>query len=211
MIAAFSGSLFLFSRAFISPGPHNHLASTNLTKADLFDPTLNLSIAIPGVLHHIALPVWDHVGSIKNQNNKTSEMPQIFLELDSLGKESFQVTTPSLTRLSRNVNRTFSSRFLSNPRVQLRANPLIHNGVVDKNTENIYESEIKQSFDPGYDPMQLEPFSSAEESGDKGQIFALRIWLGPKDFSQAKRGKIETCRASGGVKCWLDSPNPRGV
>lgn len=208
MIAAFSGSLFLFSRAFISSGPHNHLASTNLTKADLFDPTLNLSIATPGVLHHIALPVWDHVGSIKNQNNETSDMPQIFLESGSLGKESAQVTTPSLTRLSRNVNRTFSSRFLSSPRVQLRANRLIHNGVVDKNTEDIYESEVKQLFDPGYDPMQLQPFSSAEESD---QIFALRIWLGPKDFSQAKRGKIETCQASGGVKCWLDSHTPHEV
>ena len=202
LIATFSGSLFLFSRAFLPPGLHDyHLTSLNLTKsyeAGHFYSTLNLSIARSGVLHKASLQIRDLVDSIKN---KTSDMPPIFLELDPL--ENSQVETPPLAPVTMwdwDIKRSFSSRFLSNS-PKLRPSYL---NLIDKCIDNIYDSESRHVFDPRYDPLELEPFFSTE-SGDTGQIFPLKIWLNPKDLSRAKIGKVETCQASRGVKCWPDS------
>lgn len=127
MIIAFSASLFLFSRAFLSP--HTH-ASLNLMKSHCepghLDSTLNLSTAKPGVFHKVSLPMWDLVDSIKNE---TFHLPYKLLESDSLrqGERSPAVTPslapPPVTRnnLVLDINRSFSSRFkfLSNTRAQL--------------------------------------------------------------------------------------------
>lgn len=208
MVAAFSGSLFLFFRAFLPPGLHNyHLALTKYYQADSA-LLVNLSTAKPGAPHKAFLPIWTLVDNIKNE----TYMPSIFLESDSLQLGGSQVEAQeSLEPVIRNnlvdrgINRSFSSRFLSNP-PRRRPCPSYsnQNSVVDKNIDNIYDSEPRHVFDPGYDPLELEPFFSLEESGDGGQIFALKIWLNPKDFSRAKIGKVETCQASRGVKCWPD-------
>lgn len=165
MIIAFSASLFLFSRAFLT---HNHnLASLNLTKSHEpahLDSTLNLSTAKPGVVHKVSLPMWDLVDSIKNE---TSDLPYILLESDSLRP----AVTPSLAPVTSNnlrdldFNRPFYSRFLSNTRAQLR--PIIgshsnKNGLREKNIDNIYHSETRH-FLPGYDPLELEPFFSMDD------------------------------------------------
>jgi len=86
-------------------------------------------------------------------------------------------------------------------------------GVPDNNIDKIYDSEARPSFNPGYDPLELDPFFSMEESGDRGQgqIFALKIWLDPKEFSRAKTGKLGTCQASSGVRCWSDGHTHHGV
>ena len=213
MIAAFSGSLFLFLRAFLCPGGHDyHLASLNLTH---LNPTLlvNLSTAKPRALHKASLPVW---ALVDNNKNEGSDMPPISLKSDSmqLGGDS-QVVAHSLEPVTRNnlldwgINRSFSSRFLSNP--QSRPSYSNQNSVFDKNFDNIHDSESRHVFDPGYDPLELEPFFSLEDSDDRVQTFALKIWLDPKDFSRAKIGNVEICQASRGVKCWPDIPTHHGV
>jgi hypothetical protein len=202
MVAAFSGSLFLFFRAFLPPGVHNyHLALTKYYQADS-TLLVNLSTAKPGA-HKASLPIWTLVDNIKNE----TYMSSIFLESDSLQLGGSQVVAQeSLERnnlMDRGINRSFSSRFLSNPpRRRPRSSYSNQNSVVDKNIDNIYDSEPRHVFDPGYDPLELEPFFSLEESGDGRQIFALKIWLNPKDLSRAEIGKVETCQASRGVKCW---------
>ena len=214
LIATFSGSLFLFSQAFLPPGLYDyHLTFSNLTKsyeAGHFDSTLNLSTAKPGVLQKASLQIRDLVDGID-----TSDMPSIFLESDplQLGRGSSQVVTPHLAPVTRNdlwycdIKRSFSSRFLSN---SPKSRPSYLN-LIGESIDNIYDSESMHVYDPGYDPLELEPFFSTEESGDRGQIFPLKIWLDPKDFSQAKIGKVEICQASHGVKCWPDSPTHHGV
>ena len=215
LIAAFSGCLFLFSQAFLPPGLHDyHPTSLNLTKSyetGHFDSTSNLSTAKPGVLHSKAsLQMRDLVDSIKN---KTSDVPPIFLDSDppQLGRGSSQVVTPRLAPVIRNnlwdwdIKRSFSSRFLSNP-PKLRPSYL---SLIDNSINNIYDLD---SSDPGYDPLELEPYFSTGESSDRRQIFALKIWLDPKDFPRAKIGaKVEICQASRGVKCFPDSSSHHGV
>lgn len=210
---AFSGSLFLFIRAFFPSRLNSyHLASLNLTKfyqASHFDSTLNSK---PEALHEVSLPMWALVDH--NVENQTFDIPPTFLESDSLqlgGKSSQAMTLVKqslepMTRnnlLDRGISRSFSSRSLSNP-PKSRPSYSNQNGVV-------YDSESRHMFDPGYDPLELEPFFSMEDSDDRGQIFALKIWLDPKYFSQAKIGKVEICQASRGVKCWPDSPIDHGV
>ena len=212
VIAAFSGSLFLFSRAFLSSGPHDDHLALNLTQnreSGHFDSTLNLSTAKPGVLYNVSLPIIDNI------KNGTSYMPQMFLGSDTLGEESSQVTTPSLAPVTRSdvsgwdINQSFSSRLLSNSRAQLRTNHPNQNGIVDKDINSIYDSKARHPFDSRYDLLEPEPFFSMEESGDGGQIFALKVWLDPKEFPGAKIGKVEICQASGGIQCWPDSHTHR--
>ena len=215
LIAAFSGCLFLFSQAFLPPGLHDyHLTSLNLTlaKSYEFDSTLN-STAKPRVLHKASLQMGDpSFDSIKN----TSDMPQIFLESDPLQlvRRSSQAATPPLAPVTRNnvwdwdTKRSFSSRFHSNPPKKLRPSYL---SLIDNSVDNIYDLGSRHLFDPGYDPLELEPYFSTGESDDRGQIFALKIWLDPKVFSRAKIGKVEICQASRGVKCFPDSPSHHGV
>ena len=173
LIATFSGSLFLFSQAFLPPGLHDyHLTSSNLTKgykAGHFDSTLNSSTAKPGVLHKASLQIRDLVDDIKIE---TSDMPP---ESDSLqlGRGRSQVVTPPLAPVTRNdlwdcdIKRSFSSRFLSNS-PKLRPSYL---NLIDQSVDNIYDSESMHVYDPEYDPLELEPFFSTGESGDRGQIF----------------------------------------
>lgn len=210
LIAVFSGCLFLFFQAFLPPGLHDyHLTSLKSYEAGHFDLTLNLSTAKPGVLHKASLRMRDlSVDGIKN----TSDMPPIFLESDplQLGRGSSQVVTSPLAPVTRNnlwdwdIKRSFSSRFLSNPPKKLRPSYL---NLIDQSIDNIYDLDSRHIFDPGYDPLELGPFFSTEESGDRGQIFPLKIWLDPKVFSRAKIGKVEICQASRGVKCFPDSPS----
>lgn len=221
MIAAFSGCLFLFSQAFLPPGLHDydHMSSLNLTKSYEFDSTLNPSTAKPGVLHHKAsfrlqmrtLSV-DHHDSSKNH----SGMPPIFLESvpPQLGRGSSQAVTPPLPPVTRtnlrdwDIKRSFSSRFHSNPPKKLRPSYL---SLIDQSIDNIYDLGSRHVFDPGYDPLELEPYLSTDESGDRVQMFALKVWLDPKVFSRAKIGKVEICQASRGVKCFPDIPSHHGV
>ena len=140
------------------------------------------------------------VDSIKNNSDK----PPVFLESDplQLGRGSSQAVTPPLAPdnfWDWDIKRSFSSRFDSNPPNNLRPS--------DKSIDDIYDLDSKHVFDPGFDPLELEPYFSTGESGDKGQIFALKIWLDPKFFSLAKIGKVEICQASRGVKCFPDSPS----
>jgi hypothetical protein len=209
LIAAFSGCLFLFSQAFLPPGLHDyHLTSLNLTKDYEFDSTT----AKPGVLHKASLQRPEmrlgnlSVDSIEN----SSDMLPIFLESDplQLGKGSSQAVTPTLAPVTRNnwdIKRSFSSRFHSNPPKKLRPSYLNLN---NDNGNNIYDLDSKQVFDPGYDPLELEAYLSTD---DRGQTFALKIWLDPNVFSRARFGKVEICQASHGVKCLSDSPSHHGV
>jgi hypothetical protein len=210
LIVAFSGSLFLFIRAFFPSRLNSyHLASLNLTKCykeNHFDSTLNNK---PEALHEVSLPMWALVDNIENQ---TFDMP---LQLRGESSGVLTLVTQSLEPMTRNnlldrvINRSFSSRSqaLSNPP---KSPPSYsnQNGAVDR---NIYDSESRHMFDPGYDPSELEPFFFMEDSDDRGQIFALKIWLDPKYFSRPKIGKAEICQASRGVKCWPDSPIDHGV
>ena len=217
MIAAFSGCLFLFSQAFLPPGPHDyHLSSLNLTNSYEFDSTLNPSTAKPGVLHHKAsLRPQMRTLSVDSTKND-SDMPPIFLESIPLhlGRRNSQVVTPALAPVSRNklrdwgIKRSFSSRFQSNPSKKLHPS---YFSLIDQSIDNIYDLGSRHIFDPGYDPLELEPYLSTEESGDRGQIFALKVWLDPKVFSRARIGKVEICQASRGVKCFPDSPSHHGV
>ena len=215
LIAAFSGCLFLFSQAFLPPGLYDyHQTSINLTSSyetDHFDSTLNLATAKPGVLHKTSLQMRDLAAdSIKN---KTFDMPPIFLESDPLllGWGNSQVATRPLAPVTRNnlwdwdIKRSFSSRFPP----KLRPSYLSH---IDKGIDNIYDLDSRHVFDPGYDPLELEPpYFFTGESGDRVQIFAFKIWLDPKDFSRAKIGKVEICQASSGVKYFPDSPSHHRV
>ena len=191
LIAAFSGCLFLYSQAFLPPGLHDyHMNLTKGYEAGRFDldSTLNLSTAKP-------------IDSFKH----TSDMPPIFLESNplQLGRGRSQVVTPPLTPMTRNIKRSFSSRFPP----KLRPSYL---SLIDKSIDNVYDLDSRHVFDPGYDPFEQGPFFSTEESGDGGQIFALKIWLDPKVFSRAKIGKVEICQASRGVKCFPDGPSHHG-
>lgn len=218
LIAVFSGCLFLFFQAFLPPGLHDyHLSSLNLTESYKLDSALDLSIAKPGVLHKAELHMGDlSVDSIKN----ASDMPPIFLESDplQLGKGNSQAVSPPLAPVTRNnlnmwdwdIKRSFSSRFHSNPPKKLRPSYL---NLIDNRINNIYDLGSRHVFDPGYDPLELEPYFSTGtgESDDEEQIFALKIWLDPKVFSRAKIGKVEICQASRGVKCFPDSSYHHGV
>ena len=216
LIAAFSGCLFLFCQAFLppglAPGLHDyHQTPLNLTKSyepGHFDSTLNLSTAKPGVHIKASLQMRDLIDSIKN---KTFDMPPIFIESDPLLLGSSQVTTPPLAPMTRNnlwdwdinLKRSFSSRSSFPPKLR----PSYLNRI-DKNINNIYDLDSRHVFDTEYDLLELEPpyFFTGES-----QIFALKIWLDPKDFSRAKIGKVEICQASHGVKCFPDSPSHHGV
>lgn len=218
LIAAFSGCLFLFSQAFLPPasGLHNyHLTSLNLTKsceAGHFDSTLYLSTAKPGKLHKSSLRLQMRDLSVDSIKNTSDTMLPISLESDplQLGRGSSQLVTPPLAPVTKNnlrhwdFKRSFSSRFPP----KLRPSYLNLN---DKSIDNIYDLDSRHVFDPGYDPLELEPFFSTGESDDRGQIFALKVWLDPKVFSRAKIGKVEICQASRGVKCFPDSPSHHGV
>jgi hypothetical protein len=216
MIATFSGCLFLFSQAFLPPGLHDyHLSSLNFTKSYEFDSTLNPSTAKPGVLHKASLRLQMRNLSVNSTKN-ASEMPSIFLKSNplQLGRGSSQAVVLPLAPVAKNnlwdrdINRSFSSRFHPNPPKKLRPSYL---SPIDKSIDNFYDLSSKHVFDPGYDPLELEPYFSTEESGDRGQIFALKVWLDPKVFSRAKIDKVEICQASRGVKCFPDSPSHHGV
>ena len=219
LIAAFSGCLFLFSQAFLPPEIHDYHLSLNLTKSYKSDSALDLSNGEPGVLHKASLQMGASdlsVDSIKN----TSDMLAIYLESDplQLGRGSSQATTPPLAPVARNnynlwdwdIKRSFSSRFHSNSPKKLRPSYSNH---IDYRIDNIYDLGSRHVFDPGYDPLELEPYFSTGESDDR-QVFALKIWLDPKVFSESRRakiGKVEICQASRGVKCFPDSSYHHGV
>lgn len=201
MITMFSGSLFLFSRAFISHGtsPRNfHPASLNSTKShesSYFDSTSSLPTTKPVVALN---PMWDLLNSIKIE---TFDMHQRFPE-PQLGNLS-QVLSPSLAPVTEknllvwNVNPSFYPRFFPNTRAKLRPNHSNKDGAVD----NIYDSEDRHFFD--HDSLELDPFSAMEESDDRQFLFTFKIWLYTKYV--AKISKADTWQASSGVKCWHDS------